>query len=50
MSDGLLPSIAAFRADRELPVEAREWRRVLDLSELEPGDLMLFRTVSDKLD
>jgi cell wall-associated NlpC family hydrolase len=46
MSDGLLPSVAAAgvaRIDRELPKEARGWGRIIDLSQLEAGDLLLFR-------
>jgi hypothetical protein len=48
MSDGLLPSVlptAQVQVDRELPREARDWGRILDVSELEPGDLLLFRQV-----
>ncbi|HLH90996.1 MAG TPA: hypothetical protein VKX28_21300 [Xanthobacteraceae bacterium] len=55
MSDGLLPSVSpsrTIRIDRELPPEARAWGRIVDLTPLEPGDLLLFRPVdprSDKL-
>jgi hypothetical protein len=48
MSDGLLPSVEPadiVRIDRELPEEARTWGRIVDLSALEPGDLLLFREV-----
>jgi hypothetical protein len=48
MSDGLLPSAESadsIRIDRELPREAREWGRIIDLAELEPGDLLLFRPI-----
>jgi cell wall-associated NlpC family hydrolase len=48
MSDGLLPSVEPadrIRIDRELPEEARTWRRVADLTQLEPGDLLLFRSI-----
>jgi len=53
MSDGLLPSIdpaGTVRIDRELPREAREWGRIVDLSALEPGDLLLFRPVDPTSD
>jgi hypothetical protein len=46
MSDGLLPSVAAAsvaRIDRELPKEARDWGEIIDLTQLEAGDLLLFR-------
>jgi hypothetical protein len=49
MSDGLLPSeepTGNIRIDRELPKEARDWGRIVDLSALEAGDLVLFRPVS----
>jgi hypothetical protein len=49
MSDGLLPSeepARSVRIDRELPREARIWRRIVDLGDLEPGDLLLFRPIS----
>lgn len=42
----LLPStdpIGSLRIDRELPKSAREWGRIIDLSGLKPGDLLLFR-------
>jgi hypothetical protein len=48
MSDGLLPSAqvgGTARVDRELPREARSWGRILDLSQLDAGDLLLFRSV-----
>jgi hypothetical protein len=48
MSDGLLPSedpTDSVRIDRELPKEARDWGRIIDLSALEPGDLVLFRPI-----
>src|SRR6266446_4080939 len=50
MGEGLLPSVEpadSVRVDRELPKEARVWGRIIDLSELEPGDLLLFRPVGD---
>jgi hypothetical protein len=31
--------------DRELPKEARDWGRIIDLGALEPGDLLLFRPI-----
>jgi hypothetical protein len=49
MSDGLLPSVpaaATIRIDRELPKECREWGRIIDLTSLDPGDLLLFRPVN----
>jgi hypothetical protein len=48
MSDGLLPvapTSGTVRIDRELPSEARNWGRILDMHQLEAGDLMLFRLV-----
>jgi hypothetical protein len=48
MSDGLVPDAApggSRRIDHELPQEARDWGRILDLSALEAGDLILFRPV-----
>ena len=48
MYDGLLPSSdckGTVRVDRELPTAARTWGRILDMSELEAGDLLLFRQV-----
>ena len=48
MSDGLLPSAPAAgsrRVDRELPKEARDWGRILDLTALEAGDLILLRLI-----
>jgi hypothetical protein len=53
MLDGLLPSAPARRKipiDRQLPPQARNWGRVLDLSAAEPGDLILTRTVGPKPD
>ncbi len=53
MSDGLLPSeepADSVRVDRELPKEARDWGRIIDLSALEPGDLLLFRQTAEDLD
>ena len=53
MSDGLLPSeepTASIRIDRELPREARDWGRIIDLRALEPGDLLLFRPISTDSD
>jgi hypothetical protein len=46
MHEGLLPSDEPadnVRVDRELTEEARSWGRIIDLSALEPGDLLLFR-------
>jgi hypothetical protein len=48
MSDGLVPDAApggSIRIDHELPEEARDSLRVIDLSALEAGDLILFRPV-----
>src|SRR5260370_8231833 len=48
MSDGLLPSkrpAGTIRIDRELPKEAHDWGRVVDLRALDAGDLLLFRPV-----
>lgn len=48
MTDGLLPNVPAadqIRIDRELPEEPRKWGRIIDLSALEPGDLLLFRQI-----
>jgi len=48
MSDGLVPDAAPgnnILIDHELPQEARDWGRVIDLSALEAGDLILFRPV-----
>jgi len=53
MSDGLLPSVAAvssIRIDRELPREARTWGRIIDLTGLDAGDLVLFRPIELKSD
>jgi hypothetical protein len=53
MSDGLLPAAPSLRAvqiDRELPPQARKWGRVLDLSGLEAGDLVLTRLVDPASD
>jgi cell wall-associated NlpC family hydrolase len=53
MSDGLLPSLAAAgvaRVDRELPKEARDWGNIIDLTQLEAGDLLLFRPVDPNSD
>src|SRR5271156_3828546 len=53
MSDGLLPSTPPAgkrRIDRELPAEARGWGRILDMSALEAGDLMLTRPSDPKPD
>lgn len=53
MSDGLLPATAPARkerVDRELPQEARSWGRILDLTHLEAGDLLLFRNVPPHID
>src|SRR6476659_3689762 len=53
MSDGLLPSTPATRsvpAKGVLPPAARKWGRMLDLEDLEPGDLILFRPVNPNLD
>src|SRR5260370_24772777 len=55
MADGLLPSAPTrrkIRIDRQLPPQARNWGRILDLSAAEPGDLILTRPVdaySDKI-
>lgn len=48
MYDGLLPSApsaGSTQIDRALPPEARAWNRVLDLGNLEAGDLLLFRSI-----
>jgi hypothetical protein len=48
MGDGLVPDAASggsVRIDHELPKEARDWGRLLDLSALEAGDLILFRPI-----
>jgi cell wall-associated NlpC family hydrolase len=53
MTDGLLPGAAAtgsIQADRELPLEARTWGRILDLSQLQPGDLLLTRPADPSTD
>lgn len=53
MTDGLLPTKDPAREvliDRELPAEARAWGRIVDLSQLEPGDLILTRSVLSPLD
>jgi len=53
MSDGLLPSAppgGSIRIDRQLPLEARTWGRVLDLSQLEAGDLILTRSCESASD
>lgn len=53
MSDGLLPTrepASAISIDRELPAEARTWGRILDLSRLDPGDLILTRSILSPLD
>jgi cell wall-associated NlpC family hydrolase len=53
MSDGLLPSVAAAgvaRVDRELAKEARDWGKIIDLTQLEAGDLLLFRPVDSNSD
>jgi len=53
MSDGLLPNTppaGTRRIDRELPAEARKWGRVLDMSSLEAGDLILTRPFGPELD
>src|ERR1700676_86670 len=53
MSDGLLPNVAvagAIRVDFELSDGPRNWGRIVDLSTLEPGDLLLFRPVNPESD
>jgi len=53
MTDGLLPNEATadtIRVDRELPKEARTWGRIVDLTALEAGDLLLFRPVDPASD
>ncbi len=53
MGEGLHPDTPPFdrvRVDRELPQEARAWGRILDVSALEAGDLLLFRPASSSLD
>lgn len=53
MTDGLLPKAppcGRIQADRELPQEARAFGRILDLSGLEPGDLILTRPVDPNSD
>lgn len=53
MCGELLPTCnpaGSVRIDRELPLVARRTGRVLDLSALLPGDLLLFRSVSEPLD
>lgn len=53
MNGGLLPTEEAadsVRIDRELPEEARVWGRIVDLSALEAGDLILFRPIPADLD
>lgn len=53
MTDGLLPNAPAagkLQVDRELPIEARKWGRILDLSQLEPGDLILTRPAEPATD
>jgi hypothetical protein len=53
MADGLHPDAPPsdqIRVDRELPVEARTWGRILDVSALEAGDLILFRSAHTNLD
>ena len=47
MYDGLLPSdapVGTVRVDRALPPEPRNWGRILNLDNLEAGDLLLFRS------
>jgi hypothetical protein len=46
--DGLEPSQAAagsIRVDRQIPLVARNWQRIIDTSKLLPGDLVLTRSV-----
>jgi len=53
MTDGLLPDTAVtgrIRIDFELSEGPRKWGRILDLSALEPGDLLLFRPTSPNTD
>jgi hypothetical protein len=53
MVDGLLPSAevtGSVQVDRELPLEARTWGRILDLTHLEPGDLLLTRPADPSTD
>ena len=53
MYNGLLPKtppVGEVRIDRELPDEARKWGRIIDLSNLEAGDLILTRLVNAKSD
>jgi hypothetical protein len=48
MCDGLLPSqepTGSIRIDSELPSEARGWGRIVDLTDLDAGDLLLFRPI-----
>lgn len=53
MTDGLHPDAAAtgrVRVDFELGEGPRAWGRILDLSALEPGDLLLFRPITPSSD
>jgi hypothetical protein len=53
MVDGLLPSAevtGSVQVNRELPLEARTWGRILDLTHLEPGDLLLTRPADPSTD
>jgi hypothetical protein len=51
--DGLLPTAGTagkIRFESELPKEAWAWGRIIDVSDLEPGDLPLFRTLEEHSD
>ncbi len=53
MTDGLHPDAAVtgkIRVDFELSEGPRKWGRILDLSALEPGDLLLFRPTKPSTD
>jgi hypothetical protein len=53
LPNGLLPTAIAsgqIRIDRQLPPETRAWGRILDLSQLEPGDLILTRPADQNSD
>jgi hypothetical protein len=53
MADGLLPDAEVtgrVRIEFELGEGPRKWGRILDLSALEPGDLLLFRPIAPNTD
>src|SRR5262249_35818251 len=51
--DGLLPDdlpSGTIQIDRQLPLAAPQWGRIVDLSKLEPGDLVLTRPMHPNSD